>query len=597
MLNAATLAIMRFIVIPSVLLAAILALMSCGDEEETPPHPGAGPGQTPAGEYSSREEPITTEDFGEWEVESFSAAAGERLAVVKSYLKGEEVEGEWKNAVSDGLTGFEGAELGRSTAFSVHRATVVGGDRRSLREALEQLRGRFSAKAAKSAEIKIVRVNLAEGAASTELYVHLADERLQVNAVWEASWSTGEDPALSSIATRSYEECQRTVPGRLVDSTGFVIGAGMPEVEQVSRGIDHWVARVESLFGIEVGGWHGIAVADVNGDGLEDLYLPDGGGLANRLLVQQADGSVRDVSRESGLAYLDHTFGALFADFDNDGDQDAALSMIQGVLILENDGSGRFSARSGKLFPAAVAYSLSAADYDQDGDLDLHASCYTQRSNANRHSFVARPVPYHDAENGGRNELFRNEGGLRFRNVTRMAGLDADNRKFSYSGTWDDYDGDGDLDLYVANDFGGNHLFQNQLRESGKAVFREAAAGAGVRDVAAGMSACWGDYDNDGRVDLYVGNMFSSAGNRIAFQDRFKAGRDAATRALYQRHARGNSLFRNLGDGEFEDVSIASGTTMGRWAWSSLFADLDNDGWEDLLVANGFITQADPGDL
>ncbi|NIP93165.1 MAG: hypothetical protein GWO24_06800, partial [Akkermansiaceae bacterium] len=71
-----------------------------------------------------------------------------------------------------------------------------------------------------------------------------------------------------------------------------------------------------------------------------------------------------------------------------------------------------------------MAYSLSAADYDQDGDLDLHASCYTQRSNANRHSFVARPVPYHDAGNGGRNELLRNEGGLRFRNVTRMAGLD-----------------------------------------------------------------------------------------------------------------------------------------------------------------------------
>ncbi|MCP4731572.1 MAG: VCBS repeat-containing protein [Roseibacillus sp.] len=91
--------------------------------------------------------------------------------------------------------------------------------------------------------------------------------------------------------------------------------------------------------------------------------------------------------------------------------------------------------------------------------------------------------------------------------------------------------------------------------------------------------------------------MFSSAGNRITFQDQFKPGGDPTTRALYQRHARGNSLFRNLGSGRFEDVSISSGTTMGRWAWSSLFVDLDNNGWEDLLVANGFITQEDPGDL
>ena len=157
--------------------------------------------------------------------------------------------------------------------------------------------------------------------------------------------------------------------------------------------------------------------------------------------------------------------------------------------------------------------------------------------------------------------------------------------------------GDGDLDLYVANDFGGNHLYRNELAERKNAAFVDVSEESGVRDVAAGMSTCWGDYDNDGHPDLYVGNMFSSAGNRIAFQDRFKADRDAETRALYQRHARGNSLFRNLGDGRFEDRSESSGTTMGRWAWSSLFTDLDNDGWEDLLVANGFITQADPGDL
>jgi hypothetical protein len=75
----------------------------------------------------------------------------------------------------------------------------------------------------------------------------------------------------------------------------------LPEIEQVARGMDHWMARVETILGIEMGGWHGIKTADVNGDGLDDLYLSDGGGLLNRLLVQQADGSVRDQSRESSL--------------------------------------------------------------------------------------------------------------------------------------------------------------------------------------------------------------------------------------------------------------------------------------------------------
>ncbi len=583
---------MRLIFRPFGLFAVSLLLTACDRKEEN--EHSRAPGQNEPAPPPQSKAPRPDPSLANWEVEVFSAAAGQQLDELKRFLKGEnEVIGQ---GTSQGLTGFALTDVVPEGAFHIRRAKETAGTERDLMAALRALRESFPGASASLAEIKIVRVHLSGNTATTELSVHLAGETLQINAEWNAEWTRDDPPALLQLNTTRYEECERHGTGRLVDSTGPVL-ASLREREQFVRSIDHWMGRIETLLGIEMGGWHGLTTADVNNDGLDDVYLCDGGGLINRLLVQQEDGTVLDRSRESGLGFLDHSFGSLFADFDNDGDQDAAIALLSGVLIMKNDGTGIFSSAEAKSFPAAVPYSLAAADYDQDGDLDLFASCYVQRSGATRHSFVARPLPYHDATNGGRNELLRNEGGLRFRNVTKATGLHPGNSRFSYSASWEDFDEDGDLDLYVANDFGGNNLYRNQLRESGRPVFTDAAAEAGVRDVAAGMSTCWGDFDNDGLVDLYVGNMFSSAGNRITFQDQFKPGGDPTTRALYQRHARGNSLFRNLGSGRFEDVSISSGTTMGRWAWSSLFVDLDNNGWEDLLVANGFITQEDPGDL
>jgi len=91
--------------------------------------------------------------------------------------------------------------------------------------------------------------------------------------------------------------------------------------------------------------------------------------------------------------------------------------------------------------------------------------------------------------------------------------------------------------------------------------------------------------------------MFSSAGNRITGQSQFQDATDQKTRGAFRRHARGNSLFHNLGEGRFQDVSIEKGVDLGRWAWGSRFADINGDGWQDLIVSNGFITQADSGDL
>jgi hypothetical protein len=98
-------------------------------------------------------------------------------------------------------------------------------------------------------------------------------------------------------------------------------------------------------------------------------------------------------------------------------------------------------------------------------------------------------------------------------------------------------------------------------------------------------------------MDLYVSNMFSSAGNRITTQQQFKSDDDSQTRSNLQRHARGNSLFENMKDGTFRDVSEQADVTLGRWAWGSLFTDINNDGWEDIYVVNGFFTTEDTGDL
>ena len=120
---------------------------------------------------------------------------------------------------------------------------------------------------------------------------------------------------------------------------------------------------------------------------------------------------------------------------------------------------------------------------------------------------------------------------------------------------------------------------------------------ADVEDFNPGMSVSWGDYNRDGLMDLYVGNMFSAAGSRITHQPRFVNANDQQPVAYIQRTARGNSLFASRGDGTFYEVSDTAAVTIGRWAWSSKFMDLNNDGWRDLYVVNGYATNDLPDDL
>jgi hypothetical protein len=228
--------------------------------------------------------------------------------------------------------------------------------------------------------------------------------------------------------------------------------------------------------------------------------------------------------------------------------------------------------------------SVCAADYDRDGWLDFYVTSYQLQYDDK--GLATHPIPYHDAQNGPPNFFYRNQGDGTFRDVTEFTGLGRNNNRFSYACGWGDYDNDGDPDLYVANDFGRNNLYRN----NGDGTLTDVAAEAGVEDIGAGMSVAWEDYDNDGWLDLYVGNMWSSAGLRVTSQESFKQEATDNLQSMFRRHAKGNTLFRNRGDGTFEDVTQLAGVALGRWAWGSDFLDLDRDGFEDIFVVNGFMT-------
>lgn len=409
---------------------------------------------------------------------------------------------------------------------------------------------------------------------------------LEVDGAWRLQW-------LRPLAL----ERARARSGLFRDASREAFGRNASYWQQLMPGLETWRHRVDSASGMDIYGHQGIAVGDVDGDGQEDLYLPQPAGLPNLLYRGQGDGSFVDITRGSGVDVLDTTGGALLVELDGDGDLDLVVVTSLEPLLFENLGGGRFRRSAAAGFePGARAGASSmgaaAVDYDGDGDLDLYIFSYLFWAGAGSKSQSSYPYPYHDANNGAPNFLYRNEGGLRFTDVTRASGLDQNNRRFSLAASWGDYDDDGDPDLYVANDFGRNNLYRNR----GDGTFEDVAAEAGVEDTGNGMSVVWEDYDNDGRLDLYVGNMWSSAGNRIVDQAMFsEIGGGLAS--IYRRMARGNSLFRNLGGGRFEDVSIASGAAFGRWSWSSLFFDHDADGREDLFITNGFVTGEKPDDL
>ncbi|MFT5109624.1 MAG: hypothetical protein ACI9UA_005273 [Pseudoalteromonas tetraodonis] len=431
---------------------------------------------------------------------------------------------------------------------------------------------------------------------------------VEQNATWSTRWTegaAGEPPRLHWIEVEQFEQVGAKSPrGTLFsDCTESALSANDAYRAQICHGLNYWLGRSQDKR--MTFGHSGLAAGDVDGDGLDDLYLCQESGLPNRLFIQNRDGTMRDASAAAGVDWLQDSRSALLVDLDNDGDQDLVVAIFGALVLAANDGTGKFASPM-FLEVDSDTMSLSAVDYDSDGRLDLYVCVYDQGAMTGDSALggvtaATGGFVYHDANNGGANRLFRNQidaaGAWRFVDVTEESGLDVNNRRWSFAGAWEDFDNDGDQDLYVANDYGRNCLYRNDEGEDGARRFVDIAAAAGAEDSASGMSVTWADYDRDGQMDAYVSNMFSAAGNRITLQDQFTAGSPADVRERLQRFARGNTLLKNRGDGTFADTSEAAAVTMGRWAWGSKFIDINNDGWDDLVVANGYVTTDDPGDL
>ena len=411
-----------------------------------------------------------------------------------------------------------------------------------------------------------------------------------VNATWAIPKEEGTPGLLSfSMPKLRRMELTKKTPAPFEDVAERVLGANPAWEEQLQLGMNTWVQRMERSLKPDFFGYHGLALGDVDGDDLEDLYLCQPGGLPNLLFKQQPDGSMTDISAAAGVDWLDNSTGALLIDLDNDGDADLTTTTQTALLVMENDGTGKFTLRK-RISEAGLGYSPTAADYDSDGDLDLLVLRYS--ADSREIGGFPTPHPFHSARNGGANVLLENRGDFRLVNVTQERGLDVENYRFSFAASWEDYDNDSDLDLYLVNDFGPNQLFRNDGRH-----FVDVSVQSHTQDWGFGMSATWADYDRDGHMDLYVSSMFSGAGNQIVPQTDFNPTMNQDTRRKYLKMVRGNTLMRNTGDGRFADVTNPAVEGFAGWAWGSKFADLNNDGWEDLYVANGYLSQPDREDL
>ncbi len=416
--------------------------------------------------------------------------------------------------------------------------------------------------------------------------------REQLVGYWQLTWERSASGEFRVLNWQALDETQsRSATPGYIDIAAAALGGDASYSSQLLHGTDYWRTVLDGACGIDVYGHNGVSIGDIDGDGYDDLYVCQPGGLPNRLYRNRGDGTFEDITEASGVGVIENTACALFVDVNNDGRQDLIVVRATGPMLFLNEGGGKFLQKADAFQfatpPQGTFTGAAVADYDRDGWLDIYFCLYVYYQGTDQYKY---PSPYYDAENGPPNFMMRNNRDGTFRDVTAETGLHQNNTRYSFCCGWNDFNRDGSPDLYVVNDFGRKNLYRN----NGNGTFTDVAPQMGVEDVGAGMSVCWFDYDNDGMEDLYVADMWTAAGERVSMQDIFKKDAPRETRALYHKHAMGNSLFRNVsrngGASAFKDATTAAGVGIGRWAWSSDSWDFDHDGFPDLYIVNGMVT-------
>ncbi len=427
--------------------------------------------------------------------------------------------------------------------------------------------------------------------------------------LWSAEWTGG--PGFRS----------QTLPTMTGSRAGFTL---LPE-NQTGLRHTNLLSEDRSLTNQIYQNGSGVALGDVDGDGLCDIYL---GGLdgPNALYRNLGNWRFEDITARAGVACsgLDTT-GVLFADLDGDGDLDLFVNALgRGTSIYINDGRGHFieATKTAGTGTKSGATSLALADVDDDGDLDLYVTNYrttTLRDEPftrftinvvngkpelaavngrsvdtpelrGRFTVDARGTI---AEHGEPDIFFRNEGGGKFTPVSWTGGnfLDETGRpvampyEFGLSVMLRDFNGDGRPDLYVCNDFDGSDRF---WLNQGRGVFQLAPPLALRQTSLFSMGVDVADLDRDGHDDIFVVDMLSREHARRMVQLGDRRGVPSqpgvfTNRPQYLR----NTLFCNRGDGTYAEVAAFAGLEASEWSWTPVFLDVDLDGYEDLLISNG----------
>jgi enediyne biosynthesis protein E4 len=329
----------------------------------------------------------------------------------------------------------------------------------------------------------------------------------------------------------------------------------------------------------------GVAFYDYDNDGWLDIFLVNGTRLEGfpkgqeptcYLFKNNRDGSFTDVTQKAGLARSGWGQGVCIGDYDNDGFEDLFITYYGQNALYHNNGNGTFTdvtERAG-LLNKKTRWSTGCAfvDYDRDGHLDLFVANYIDLDLANAPTPESGPCLYKGLMVacgppgliGGKNILYHNNGNGQFTDVSESAGITQANGTYGLGVLAVDYNNDGWPDIYVANDSTASCLYQNQ--KNGKFVDVGIDVGAALSSDGkpqAGMGISAGDYDRDGNLDLFKTNFSGDT----------------------------HSLYRNRGNGNFEDKTFESGLGVNTryLGWGCGFFDMDNDGWLDIIACNGHV--------